>query len=331
MSARYRRQRLRAAARTRPGTTGRRWSSYLEARRRRRRTARAQPFRLPVQWVNRPNLDFRGYCRHDRQRLDPASAIRSSSPPPAASRRLRAIYRADGDVEEASAGDAVTLTLADEVDIARGDVLAQPDARPEVADQFAAHVIWMSDDPLLPGRSYLMKIGARLTPASVTELKHRVDVNSREQLAAKTLALNEIGFCNLATTTAGRLRPLRGEPRHRRLHPDRPAHQRDRGGGHDRALRCAARPTSIATTSRSRARRTRALKHQKPAMLWFTGLSGAGKSTIANLVERKLHAARRPHRRCSTATTCATASTRTSASRPPTASRTSAASAKWRG
>jgi bifunctional enzyme CysN/CysC len=157
------------------------------------------PFRLPVQWVNRPNLDFRGYAgtiAGGRIRRGDAIVVAASG----RTSTVSALFAADRAVEEAVAGDAVTMTLADEIDIARGDVLARPDNRPEVADQFAAHVIWMSAEPMLPGRSYFLKIGTRTTPASITELKHRIDVNSQEKLAAKTLALNEIGFCNLATT-----------------------------------------------------------------------------------------------------------------------------------
>jgi bifunctional enzyme CysN/CysC len=157
------------------------------------------PFRLPVQWVNRPHLDFRGFAgtiAGGRVKLGDPIVVAGSGRMSA----VTGILRADQPVEEAEAGDAVTLTLADEVDVARGDVLAPPDARPEVADQFTAHLIWMSQEPLLPGRSYLMKIGARTAPASVTELKHRIDVDNFDRLAAKTLALNEVGFANLATT-----------------------------------------------------------------------------------------------------------------------------------
>ena len=160
---------------------------------------RGAPFRLPVQWVNRPHLDFRGFAGsivsgaiRKGDEIVVASSGRSS--------KVTRILSGDDDVASAAAGEAVTLTLADEVDIARGDVLARPDTRPEVADQFTAHVIWMSADALLPGRSYLMKIGARTTPATITELKHRIDVNTQEKLAAKTLGLNEVGLCNLATS-----------------------------------------------------------------------------------------------------------------------------------
>src|SRR5580698_3140716 len=160
---------------------------------------RSAPFRLPVQWINRPHQDFRGFAgtipsgrvaRGDR--VVAADSGRQST--------VASLLVADSEVEAAEAGDAVTLTLADEIDIARGDVLSSPDARPEVADQFTAHILWMSAQPMLPGRSYLLKIGGRTTPASVTELKHRLDVNNFDKLAAKQLDLNEVGFCNIAAT-----------------------------------------------------------------------------------------------------------------------------------
>ena len=246
-----------------------------------------QAFRLPVQWVNRPNLDFRGYCG-----TIASGAIKVGDPVVvSASGRtttVKSIFRADELVDEASAGDAVTLTLTDEVDIARGDVLARPEARPEVADQFTAHVIWMSADPMLPGRSYLLKIGARTTPASISELKYRVDVNSREHLAAKTLALNEIGFCNLSTTLPVAFDPY--EENHDTgsfILIDRRTNETAAAGVIAHGLRRATNVYrhGFAVTRESHA----ALKHQKPVVLWFTGFSGAGKSTIANIVERKLH------------------------------------------
>ena len=249
---------------------------------------RAAPFRLPVQWVNRPHLDFRGFAGSIASgRVRPGDEIVVAS-----SGRLSRVARviaADGDVEEAGAGDAVTVTLADEVDAARGDVLAHPDARPEVADQFAAHLIWMSEEPLLPGRSYLLKSGARTTPATVTELRHRIDVNTLEKLAGKTLSFNEVGFCNLATTM-----PIAFDPY---------AENRETGGFIliDRATNETAaagliahglrRATNVHRQDLSVSREARArIKHQRPAILWFTGLSGAGKSVIANLVETRLHA-----------------------------------------
>jgi bifunctional enzyme CysN/CysC len=247
---------------------------------------RAAPFRLPVQWVNRPHLDFRGFAGSivsgsiaKGAQIVVASSGRSST--------VTRILSGDDDVSSAGAGEAVTLTLADEVDIARGDVLASPDTRPEVADQFTAHVIWMSANSLLPGRSYLMKIGARTTPATVTELKHRIDVNTLEKLAAKTLALNEVGLCNLSTTM-----PIAYDPYAENRDTgafiliDRTTNETAAAGMIAHGLR---RATNIHRQDLTVTREARAaLKHQKPAILWFTGLSGAGKSTIANIVEAKL-------------------------------------------
>jgi len=159
----------------------------------------SRPFRFPVQWVNRPDSEFRGY----------AGTVASGSIAPgddvvvAASGQLSRVARivtSDGDLARAVAGDAVTITLADDIDVGRGDMLARPTERPDVADQFAAHLIWMDQDALLPGRSYLLRVGTRSgVPASVTSIKYKIDVNTREHLATHGLALNEIGFCNLAT------------------------------------------------------------------------------------------------------------------------------------
>ncbi len=249
---------------------------------------RSAPFRLPVQWINRPHLDFRGFAgsipsgriaRGDR--VVAADSGREST--------VMSLFVADRKVDAAEAGDAVTLTLTDEIDIARGDVLSNTESRPEVADQFAAHLLWMSAEPMLPGRSYLLKIGGRTTPASVTELKHRLDVNNFDKLAAKELSLNEVGFCNIATTM-----PVAFDPY---------VDNRDTGGFIliDRATNETAaagmiahglrRATNVHRHGATVGREAHAsLKHQKPAILWFTGLSGAGKSTIANMVEAKLHA-----------------------------------------
>jgi bifunctional enzyme CysN/CysC len=249
---------------------------------------RAAPFRMPVQWVNRPHLDFRGFAGS----IASGAVRRGDELVVASSGRLTKVTRvisADGDVEEAGAGEAVTLTLADEVDIARGDVLAHPGSRPEVADQFAAHIIWMSEEPLLPGRSYLMKIGAKTTPATITELRHRIDVNSLEKLAAKTLSLNEVGLCNLATTM-----PIAFDSYADNRETgafiliDRATNETAAAGMIAHGLR---RATNIHRQDLSVSRDARAqIKHQRPAVLWFTGLSGAGKSVIANLVEAQLHA-----------------------------------------
>ncbi len=249
---------------------------------------RAAPFRLPVQWINRRHLDFRGFAG-----TIPSGRIRRGDPIVVAGSGRRAtvarILAADQDVESAEAGDAVTLSLTDEVDIARGDVLSHPESRPEVADQFTAHILWMSADPMLPGRSYLMKIGARTTPASITELKHRVDVNNFDKLAAKRLDLNEVGFCNIAATM-----PVAFDAysENREMGAfiliDRRTNETAAAGMIAHGLR---RATNVHRHGMTVTREAHAAqKHQKPAILWFTGLSGAGKSTIANLVETKLHA-----------------------------------------
>ena len=218
-----------------------------------------------------------------------APAIAWSSRPPAARRRSRASSPRTATCPRRGAGEAVTLTLADEVDVARGDMLAEPQARPEVVDQFAAQVLWMIEEPMLPGRSYLMRIGTRYVPARVTSLKHKTDVNTLEHIAAKTLGLNEIGLCNLATAT-----PVAFD-----------AYAENRTTGAfvliDRFTNATAGAGMIAFGLRratnihrqallvDKAARTR-LNGHRPAVLWFTGLSGSGKSTIANIVERELHA-----------------------------------------
>jgi bifunctional enzyme CysN/CysC len=249
---------------------------------------RSAPFRLPVQWINRPHLDFRGFSGTISSgriaRGDPIVVASSGS-----QSKVKRILVADHDVEAAYAGDAVTLTLADEIDVARGDVLSKPDSRPEVADQFTAHILWMSAKPMLPGRSYLLKIGGRTTPASVTELKHRLDVNNFDKLAAKQLDLNEVGFCNVATTMPVAYDPyVENRETGAFILIDRVTNETAAAGMIAHGLR---RATNVHWHGASVTRATHAaLKHQKPAILWFTGLSGAGKSTIANLVEVKLHA-----------------------------------------
>ena len=240
-----------------------------------------------MQWVNRPHFGFSRLCRLHRQRARPGQAINRRHSSGRLSKVTRVIA-ADGDVEEAGAGEAVTLTVADEVDIARGDVLAHPDSRPEVADQFAAHVIWMSEEQLLPGRSYLMKIGMKTTPATITELRHRIDVNTLEKLAGKTLSFNEVGFCNLATTM-----PVADPYADNRetgafILIDRSTNETAAAGLIAHGLRRAPNVHRQELGVRREARAQ--LKHQRPAILWFTGLSGAGKSVVANHVETQLHA-----------------------------------------
>jgi bifunctional enzyme CysN/CysC len=247
---------------------------------------RLSPFRFPVQWINRPNGEFRGF----------SGTIASGSVKPGdrvlvagsgRSTEVKEIVTFDGPLQEAQVGDAVTLTLADEIDITRGDVLADPAAPPEFVDQFAAHVLWMNEEALVPGRSYVLKLATRTVPVSITELKYRIDVDTQARLADKTLGLNEIGFCNLATPL-----PIAFDPY---------ASNRDTGGfilidrytndtvGAGMIAFALRRASNLHWQELTVGRRERAaLKGQQPAVLWFTGYSGAGKSTIANLVEKKL-------------------------------------------
>jgi bifunctional enzyme CysN/CysC len=245
-----------------------------------------KPFRMAVQWVNRPNLDFRGFSGtiaggrvRKADKVVVAKSGREST--------VKRIVTMDGDLDQAVAGAAVTLCLVDEVDISRGDVLCEPTARPEVSDQFAAHVLWMMDDEMLPGRQYLLKVGTATVPATISELKHKVDVNTLDHLAAKTLQLNEVGYLNISTS-----RPIAFDPyRENRdtggfILIDRFTHATAGAGMIDFGLR---RATNVHWQAISMNKRLRAaIKGQRPAVLWFTGLSGSGKSTIANLVEQKL-------------------------------------------
>jgi bifunctional enzyme CysN/CysC len=246
------------------------------------------PFRFPVQWVNRPNLDFRGFS-------GTVAAGRVAVGDPlvvAASGRQSKVARIlgpDGDVDSASAGDAVTICLADEVDVARGDVLAPPADRPEVADQFAANLLWMDEEALLPGRQYLARFGNLWTGASVTAIKHKVDVNTLEHQPARRLDFNEIAVCNLALSQRVPLDPYaQNRATGAFVLVDRFTNRTAGAGMVNFALR---RATNIHTEDFVVDKRARAaLDHQKPLVLWFTGLSGSGKSTIANLVEQALHA-----------------------------------------
>ena len=243
-------------------------------------------FRLPVQWVNRPNQDFRGFAGTV---VGGTVAVGDEVAVLPSGRRstVARIVTADGDLAQAGDGQAVTLTLADEVDASRGDVIAAASDPPEVADQFAAHLLWMGDERLLPGRPYLLKLGTQTVGASVTEIKHKVDVNTQEHLAAKHLELNEVAYCNLHLD-----QPVAFEPyaRNRTLGAfiliDRQSNATVAAGTLDFALRRAGN-IHWQHLDVDRAARAR-IKHQQPRCLWFTGLSGAGKSTIANLVEKKL-------------------------------------------
>ncbi|MCB8836584.1 sulfate adenylyltransferase subunit CysN [Aurantimonas sp. VKM B-3413] len=248
----------------------------------------ARPFRMPVQWVNRPNLDFRGYCgtiASGRIAVGEQVAVAVSGRTSAVKR----IVTYDGDRPSAGAGEAVTLVLADETDVSRGDILAAAFARPDVADQFAAHVIWMHDEPLMPGRAYLFKIGTRTVAGSVTEIKHQIDVNTFQHLAAKALPLNGVAQVNLSFREPVAFDPYEAIPGTGSfIVIDRLSNLTVGAGTIDFALRRATnihwQSIDLTKTMRGEA------MGQRPAVVWFTGLSGAGKSTIANLVEKRLFA-----------------------------------------
>ncbi|MGC4082243.1 MAG: adenylyl-sulfate kinase [Vicinamibacterales bacterium] len=243
-------------------------------------------FRMPVQWVNRPHLDFRGFCgRLAGGSIRPGDAVRVL--PSGVTTRVKTVLAGFDDVESATMGDAVTLTLTDEVDASRGDVLVAADAPPDVADQFEARLLWMAEQAMSPGRQYLLKLGCKEVTATVTDIKHRDDVNSGAHLAAKTLGLNEIAVVNLSTSA-----PLVFEPYavNRTLGSfilvDKLTFETVGAGMIDFALR-RARTThwqAADVDKRSRA----ALKHQAPRCIWFTGISGSGKSTLAHLLEKRL-------------------------------------------
>lgn len=246
------------------------------------------PFRMPVQWVNRPNLDFRGFAGQIAAgMIKPGDRVRVL--PSGRESTVARIVTLNGDLPMAVAGQSVTITLTDEIDISRGDILATRQAPPEVADQFEATVVWMSDEPLLPGRPYLLKVGSQTVSATVTEPKYKVNVNTMEHLAAKKLELNEIGVVNLAFD-----RPIAFDPytvNHDTggfILVNRLTNNTVGAGMLHFALRRShnIHMQHVDVDKIARA----ASKGQRPGVLWFTGLSGAGKSTIANLVEKKLHA-----------------------------------------
>jgi bifunctional enzyme CysN/CysC len=250
--------------------------------------AAAKPFRMPVQWVNRPTPDFRGFAglitsgvvrRGDAVAVLP-SGRRSS---------VARILGAEGEVAEALAGEAVTLTLTDEIDVSRGDVLASADAPVGVGNQFEATVVWMHEEPLLRGRAYILKLGAKSVPATVSPIKYRINVDTLEHVPANRLELNDIGVCGLEVGSAIAFEPYKDS---RVLGGfiliDRLSNHTVGAGLLHHALRRSQNVHWQALDVNKRARAQ--LSHQKPCILWFTGLSGAGKSTIANLVEKQLHA-----------------------------------------
>jgi len=246
----------------------------------------SSPLRMPVQWVNRPNLDFRGFAGEIASgRIRPGDRVRIL--PSGRETTVARIVTKDGDLDPAVAGQSVTLTLADEVDCSRGDLIAAADAPAEVADQFETTIVWMTEEPLLPGRPYWLKIGTKTVAATVTEPKYKINVNTLEHLAAKQLELNEIGVCNISLD-----QPIAFDPY---------ADNHDTGGfilidkisngtvGAGMIRFALRRAQNIHWQALDVGKESRAgVKGQRPKVLWFTGLSGAGKSTIANLVEKKL-------------------------------------------
>jgi len=249
---------------------------------------RARPFRLPVQWVNRPNLDFRGFAGliiggtvrpGDRVRVLPSG--RTST--------IARIVTMEGDLDEAVAGQSVTLTLADEIDCSRGDVIAAADAPPQVADQFRATLVWMAEEALQPGRAYWLKSAAQTVSATVQPPKHAIDVNTMAELSVRTLHLNDIGLAEVYTDRGivfepyGDSHDLGGF-----ILIDKASNATVAAGMIDFALRRSQNVHSQAIEISREAHA--AQKNQRPRVLWFTGLSGSGKSTIANLVEKRLHA-----------------------------------------
>jgi len=245
------------------------------------------PFRMPVQWVNRPNLDFRGFSGLIAGgSVKPGDAVRIL--PSGKTSTVSRIVTLDGDLEEAVAGQSVTLTLADEVDCSRGDVIALADAPPEVADRFEATLVWMADEAMIAGRAYWLKLATQTVSATVQAPKYEINVNTLDHLAAKTLELNGIGVVEVATDKPlvfeayGDNRTLGGF-----ILIDKLTNATVAAGMLHFSLRRAQNVHWQALDIGREAHA--ALKNQKPAVLWFTGLSGSGKSTIANLVEKKLH------------------------------------------
>ena len=247
-----------------------------------------KPFRMPVQWVNRPDLDFRGFSGQIASGVvRPGDRVKAL--PSGRESTVARIVTFTGDLPQAVAGQSVTFTLTDEIDVSRGDILATAVSPPEVADQFESTLVWFDDEGLLPGRPYLMKIGARIVPVQVGEPKHKINVNTLEKLAARRLELNEIGVCNLSLAS-----PIAFDPY---------AENKDTGGfilidrmtnrtvGAGLLHFALRRSQNIHWQAMdvNKAARAQSLG-QSARVVWFTGLSGSGKSTIANLVEKRLHA-----------------------------------------
>ena len=245
-----------------------------------------KPFRMPVQWVNRPNLDFRGFSGLIASgTVKPGDELRSL--PSGKTSTVKSVVTMDGELDEAVAGQSITITLEEEIDCSRGDVLATADSPPEVADQFESTIVWMDDEPLVVGRGYWLKLGTQMVSVTIAEPKYEIDVNTVEHLASQTLNLNQIGVCEITTD--------------RRIVFDPYTENRALGGfilidkitNHTvgagmlhfslrRSQNVHWQPTDITRDHHA------SMKNQTPRVLWFTGLSGSGKSTIANEVEKKL-------------------------------------------
>jgi bifunctional enzyme CysN/CysC len=245
------------------------------------------PFRMPVQWVNRPNEGFRGFSGMiSSGSIKPGMAVKIM--PSARTSRVKSVVTYDGELHEAVARQSVTITLEDEIDISRGDILCEADAPAEVTDQFEGHLIWMADEAMLPGRPYIMKIGAKEVPVTITRLKHAIGINTLRANPAARLDLNDIGVCNFSTEHEVPFDPYDRNPSTGSfILIDKVSNGTVAAGMIHFALR---RASNIHWQALDVKKSTRAeMKHQKPRVIWLTGLSGAGKSTIANLVEKRLH------------------------------------------
>ncbi|WP_457299105.1 bifunctional sulfate adenylyltransferase/adenylyl-sulfate kinase NodQ [Phyllobacterium sp. P5_D12] len=246
----------------------------------------ARPFRFPVQFVNRPNLDFRGFSGTIASgRVAPGDEVVVAKS--GKSSRVKRIVTWDGDLKSAGEGEAVTIVLDDEIEVSRGNMLVAPEARPDVADQFAANVVWFAEHALIPGRSYILRTETDQVTATITDLKYRIDINSFAQEAAKSLDLNEVGVVNISTQVPIAFDAYKSNRSTGSfILIDRLTNATVGAGMIDFALRRASNVhwQALDVDKASRA----AQKDQKPAVVWFTGLSGSGKSTIANLVEKRL-------------------------------------------
>jgi len=260
--------------------------SYLETVKVDQEVALNKPFRLPVQWVNRPNLDFRGFAgtivsgtvkTGDAIRVQPSGKTSS----------VERIVTQDGDLETAVAGQAVTLTLKDQIDISRGDIISTTNTPASSANQFESTIVWMSEDPMLPGRQYVLKCATSTSTATITDIKHKININTLEQIAAKNLEMNNIGNCNINLDKQIAFDDYEdNRATGSFILIDRLTNETVGAGTLNFALR---RSQNIHMQAVDVDKQLRSgLKTQKSCVLWFTGLSGSGKSTIANIVERKL-------------------------------------------